>query len=174
MATKTVTMHRRPHPVMPGLVSPCLNRGFGHVSERSDTEMLGRAAVARPVADRAPASEPLLRQALGSTLRDARQCSGFSLRQLAQLASVSPGYLSELERGRKEVSSEVLASVCHALGVSVAAVIMEAASMMALDVAAAELASQSDLGQQPSGSAPEELPRRAPQVASRTGAIRAR
>ncbi|HIW95295.1 MAG TPA: helix-turn-helix domain-containing protein [Candidatus Corynebacterium gallistercoris] len=87
-----------------------------------------------------PPEEPLLREALGSTLRDYRGQSGFSLRELASLANVSPGYLSELERGRKEVSSELLASVCHAMGVSVASVILEAASMMALDAAAAELA----------------------------------
>lgn len=87
-----------------------------------------------------PAEEPLLREALGATLKEFRSQSGFTLRELAQIASVSPGYLSELERGRKEVSSELLASVCHAMGVSVASVILEAASMMALDVAAAELA----------------------------------
>lgn len=84
--------------------------------------------------------EPLLREALGATLRHYRTHNGFSLRELASLANVSPGYLSELERGRKEVSSELLASVCHAMCVSVASVILEAASMMALDAAAAELA----------------------------------
>lgn len=87
-----------------------------------------------------PGEEPLLREALGATLKEFRSQSGFTLRELAQVASVSPGYLSELERGRKEVSSELLASVCHAMGVSVASVILEAASMMALDAAAAELA----------------------------------
>lgn len=84
-------------------------------------------------------NEPLLREALGATLRDYRSRTGFTLRELASLSSVSPGYLSELERGCKEVSSELLASVCHAMGVSVATVIIEAASMMALDAAAAEL-----------------------------------
>lgn len=88
----------------------------------------------------APEQEPLLREALGATLREYRSQSGFSLRELASLASVSPGYLSEIERGRKEVSSELLASVCHGMGISVASVIVEAASMMALDAAAAELA----------------------------------
>ena len=87
----------------------------------------------------APTREPLFREVLGATLRDNRAHTGFTLRELAQLASVSPGYLSELERGRKEVSSELLASVCHAMGVSVASVILEAASMMTLDAAAAEL-----------------------------------
>ncbi|WP_442874974.1 helix-turn-helix domain-containing protein [Corynebacterium sp. UMB9976] len=89
----------------------------------------------------APSDEPLLREALGATLRDTRLQTGFTLRELAKLANVSPGYLSELERGRKEVSSELLASVCHAMGISVASAILEAASMMTLDAAAAELAS---------------------------------
>ncbi|HEY4599448.1 MULTISPECIES: helix-turn-helix domain-containing protein [Corynebacterium] len=89
----------------------------------------------------APSDEPLLREALGATLRDTRRQTGFTLRELAKLANVSPGYLSELERGRKEVSSELLASVCHAMGISVASAILEAASMMTLDAAAAELAS---------------------------------
>lgn len=86
-----------------------------------------------------PGNEPLLREALGATLKEFRAQSGFTLRELAKMSSVSPGYLSELERGRKEVSSELLASVCHAMGVSVATVMIEAASMMALDAAAAEL-----------------------------------
>lgn len=91
-------------------------------------------------------AEPLLREALGSTLRSFREDSHRTLRDLALAASVSPGYLSELERGRKEVSSELLASICHALGVNVATVILEAAEMMAFDVAAAELAAGMDTG----------------------------
>jgi transcriptional regulator with XRE-family HTH domain len=69
------------------------------------------------------------------------------LRDLAVAANVSPGYLSELERGRKEVSSELLASICHALGVNVSRLILEAAEMMAFDVAAAELAAGMDHAQ---------------------------
>lgn len=63
-----------------------------------------------------------------------------TLRELAELACTSPGYISELERGRKEVSSELLASVCHALGTSVADVLIEAAGSMALSDVAEELA----------------------------------
>lgn len=104
-----------------------------------NTMVMDTVAVERP-SERMPADEPLLREALGATLKEYRTINGFTLRQLASLANVSPGYLSELERGRKEVSSELLASVCHAMAVSVASVILEAASMMALDAAAAELA----------------------------------
>lgn len=87
------------------------------------------------------APEPLLREALGLTLRAFRADKGVTLRELAGVARVSPGYLSELERGRKEVSSELLASVCHALEVSVADVLIEAAGYMALPSMDEELAS---------------------------------
>ncbi len=83
-------------------------------------------------------AEPLLREALGSALRGFRADKGITLRELAESARVSPGYLSELERGRKEVSSELLASVCHALGTSVADVLIEAAGSMALQSVAEE------------------------------------
>ena len=62
------------------------------------------AAAATPTTARTP--EPLLREALGLTLRAFRADKGVTLRELAGVARVSPGYLSELERGRKEVSSE--------------------------------------------------------------------
>lgn len=92
-------------------------------------------------------AEPLLREALGTTLRAFREDARRTLRDLAVAANVSPGYLSELERGRKEVSSELLASICHALGVNVSRLILEAAEMMAFDVAAAELAAGMDHAQ---------------------------
>lgn len=59
----------------------------------------------------------LLRRELGDVLREHRQTRGLTLRGLSALAAVSPGYLSEIERGTKEASSELLASVCTALGV---------------------------------------------------------
>lgn len=88
----------------------------------------------------APVREPLLREALGETLRDVRNRCGLTLRELSEHAAISPGYLSELERGRKEVSSELLASVCGALGITVSDLMMEAASAMALHAASPELA----------------------------------
>ncbi|MGN0094958.1 MAG: helix-turn-helix domain-containing protein [Corynebacterium sp.] len=101
--------------------------------ERPDVDLAGVDAVPTTLA------EPLLREALGATLRGFREDSHRTLRELAVAANVSPGYLSELERGRKEVSSELLASVCMALGIRVSQVIIEAAAMMAFDAAAAEL-----------------------------------
>ncbi|WP_395728906.1 helix-turn-helix domain-containing protein [Nakamurella sp.] len=57
----------------------------------------------------------LLRNAVGETLRDARTRQNRTLRDVSTAANVSLGYLSEVERGRKEASSELLASICDAL-----------------------------------------------------------
>ena len=56
----------------------------------------------------------LLRQELGDVLRHARREQGRTLRDISAKASVSLGYLSEVERGEKEASSELVASICHA------------------------------------------------------------
>lgn len=91
-------------------------------------------------AERRHTPEPLLREALGLTLRAFRADKGVTLRELAAIAHVSPGYLSELERGRKEVSSEMLAAVCHGLDTTVAEVLIEAAGNMVLPSVEEELA----------------------------------
>jgi transcriptional regulator with XRE-family HTH domain len=61
----------------------------------------------------------LVRQEIGDVLRVLRQQKGRTLRQISSRASVALGYLSEVERGQKEVSSEILASVAYALDVPV-------------------------------------------------------
>ena len=58
----------------------------------------------------------LLREVFGRVLRQERTRQGRTLAEVARDAGVSTQYLSEVERGRKEASSEVLASVCDALG----------------------------------------------------------
>ena len=74
----------------------------------------------------------LVRQEIGDVLRDFRQQQGQTLRQVASRASVALGYLSEVERGQKEVSSEILASVTEALGVSVAEVMRRVGDRLAV------------------------------------------
>ena len=59
----------------------------------------------------------LLRNALGDTLRHARTRQNRTLRDVSTAANVSLGYLSEVERGRKEASSELLSAICSALDV---------------------------------------------------------
>lgn len=62
--------------------------------------------------------EPLWREVVGAQLLDARRDRDQRLVDVAARAGVSPQYLSELERGRKDASSEVLAAVSGALGLS--------------------------------------------------------
>ncbi len=73
----------------------------------------------------------LLREELGEVLREARTSQGRTLRQVSSQAAISLGYLSELERGEKEASSELLASVCTALGVPLSGVLAEVATRVA-------------------------------------------
>ncbi len=80
----------------------------------------------------------LVRRLLGDVLRARRQRSGRTLRQLAATARVSPGYLSEVERGQKEPSSELLAAICDALEVKLSDVLLE----LSTELAAAELAAE--------------------------------
>jgi transcriptional regulator with XRE-family HTH domain len=60
----------------------------------------------------------LLREAVGHTLRGARTSQSRTLRDVAREARVSLGYLSEVERGQKEASSELLNAICEALGLT--------------------------------------------------------
>lgn len=74
----------------------------------------------------------LVRQELGDVLRDVRLQKGHTLRQVASRASVALGYLSEIERGQKEASSEILASVADALDTPVYAILREVGDRMAV------------------------------------------
>ncbi len=67
----------------------------------------------------------LVRQEIGDVLRDLRLQKGRTLRQVAGRASVALGYLSEVERGQKEASSEILASVAEALDVPISMIMRE-------------------------------------------------
>ena len=60
---------------------------------------------------------PVLRQVVGETLRGLRLRQRRTLREVSAAARVSLGYLSEVERGQKEPSSELLAAICRALDV---------------------------------------------------------
>jgi transcriptional regulator with XRE-family HTH domain len=75
-----------------------------------------------PASDDEP--EPLWREALGRSLRAAREEQGDRLVDIAERAGISPQYLSEIERGRKEPSSEMIAAVTGALGVDLAGLLI--------------------------------------------------
>lgn len=79
-----------------------------------------------------PAPAPLLRTEIGDVLRDLRRHQGRTLREVSSDAQVSLGYLSEVERGQKEASSELLEAICSALGVPLWFVLREVSDRMAL------------------------------------------
>ncbi len=74
----------------------------------------------------------LVRQELGDVLRDVRLRKALTLRQVASRASVALGYLSEVERGQKEASSEILASVAEALDTPVSVIMREVGDRLAV------------------------------------------
>ncbi len=76
----------------------------------------------------------MLREVLGAELRRIRLLQGRTLRDVSAAASVSLGYLSEVERGEKEASSEMLVAICGALGVPLSVLL----SSVADDVAVVE------------------------------------
>ncbi|GAA1111297.1 helix-turn-helix domain-containing protein [Nocardiopsis composta] len=78
--------------------------------------------------------EPLMREAIGALLRRVRLEQGRTLREVADDAQVSLPYLSEIERGRKEPSSEVLAAIRRALGLR----LIDLIGGLHLDLASAE------------------------------------
>jgi transcriptional regulator with XRE-family HTH domain len=73
----------------------------------------------------------LLREVLGDVLRRARTKQGRTLRQVSDSARVSLGYLSEVERGRKEASSELLTAICDALDVPLSQLLVDAGEQLA-------------------------------------------
>jgi len=74
----------------------------------------------------------LLRSHIGHSLRSARISQKRTLRDVARQARVSLGYLSEVERGQKEASSELLNSICLALNLSLSTVLVEVATQIKL------------------------------------------
>ncbi|GAB2723627.1 helix-turn-helix domain-containing protein [Nocardia thraciensis] len=73
----------------------------------------------------------LLREAIGESLRRARIAQSRTLREVSTSARVSLGYLSEVERGRKEASSELLAAICQALDLPLSQVLFDVGAAMA-------------------------------------------
>lgn len=79
----------------------------------------------------------LFRRTLGEVLRAARMERGLTLREVSAEALVSLGYISEIERGQKEASSELLASICAALDIPLSRVLSEASVAVAHEEALA-------------------------------------
>ncbi|GAA1522819.1 MULTISPECIES: helix-turn-helix domain-containing protein [Brevibacterium] len=75
----------------------------------------------------------LLRVEIGDALRSARRRQGRTLRDVSTGASVSLGYLSEIERGQKEASSELLSAICEALDLPLSALLSSVSDRFALE-----------------------------------------
>jgi transcriptional regulator with XRE-family HTH domain len=75
----------------------------------------------------------LFRRMLGDALRAQRMRRGMTLREVSAEARVSLGYISEIERGQKEASSELLASLCSALDLPLSVVLREVSDLVALE-----------------------------------------
>jgi transcriptional regulator with XRE-family HTH domain len=73
----------------------------------------------------------LLRRVIGDALRARRQAQHRTLREVSTAANVSLGYLSEIERGQKEASSELLAAICEALGAALSEVLRDVSDALA-------------------------------------------
>ncbi|WP_134741568.1 helix-turn-helix transcriptional regulator [Nocardioides sp. 503] len=78
----------------------------------------------------------LFRRLLGDVLRARRMERGMTLREVSAEARVSLGYISEIERGQKEASSELLASLCTALDAPLSEVLSEVSLAVAIEEAA--------------------------------------
>jgi transcriptional regulator with XRE-family HTH domain len=80
-----------------------------------------------------------MREAIGASLRRVRTARRRTLRDVSRRARVSLGYLSEVERGRKEASSELLAAICEALDVALPELLGDAAEALAAAAAPLEV-----------------------------------
>ena len=91
-------------------------RGCG----RGDAERVSARSMSAATETTDEPREVSLREAIGHVLRDLRTHDHKTLREVSEKAGVSLGYLSEVERGQKEASSELLSSIAQSLGVSTA------------------------------------------------------
>lgn len=99
----------------------------------------------------------LLRRVIGDALRARRQAQHRTLREVSTAANVSLGYLSEIERGQKEASSELLAAICEALGAALHEVLRDVTESLALDDEVRGLVPVSSSSDGPSASASDEV-----------------
>jgi transcriptional regulator with XRE-family HTH domain len=85
-----------------------------------------------------PVRPALLRELIGESLREERVAQGKTLREVSKAAQVSLGYLSEVERGQKEASSELLAAMCAALDLPLSVVLNLVSDKLAVAESAAD------------------------------------
>ena len=84
----------------------------------------------------------ILRRVIGEELRRRRQDQGRTLRDVSAAARVSLGYLSEIERGQKEASSELLAAICTALDLPLSDLLRSVSEEVSVQEAAASISAR--------------------------------
>ena len=125
--------------------------------------------------ERERGSRPLLRTMIGERLRRTRRAQGRTLSDVSRVARVSVPYLSEVERGRKEASSEVLAAICDALWIDLSDLLAGVAQDLAGERARRGAVIRLGVGGQAAGApAPLRGPGRRPVPAGRVTAARDR
>lgn len=77
-----------------------------------------------------------MRELIGDVLRARRLAEGLTLRDVSERARISLGYISEVERGQKEASSELLAALAQALDVPLSKVLLDVSSLLQVEEAA--------------------------------------
>jgi transcriptional regulator with XRE-family HTH domain len=87
----------------------------------------------------------LFRRLLGDVLRAQRMRRGMTLREVSAEARVSLGYISEIERGQKEASSELLSSLCSALDLPLSVVLREVSDLVALEESLVDAPASTDV-----------------------------
>jgi DNA-binding XRE family transcriptional regulator len=97
------------------------------MAERAKVTPLRRVPAQEPLPRQPPPQEPLWREVLGHRLRALRLDQRETLSETAGRAGISPQYLSEVERGRKEPSSEMIAALAGALGTTLAELTVQVA-----------------------------------------------
>jgi transcriptional regulator with XRE-family HTH domain len=102
-------------------------------------------------------SQALLRSLLGKALRRTRLKQGRTLAEVAGAARISMPYLSEVERGRKEASSEILAAVCDALGIELSDLLADVVRELSLGSTVRSAATCRRWGGTPPASGPGDL-----------------
>ncbi|GAA3547853.1 hypothetical protein AFL01nite_22940 [Aeromicrobium flavum] len=88
-----------------------------------------------------------MRELIGDVLRARRLAEGLTLRDVSERARISLGYISEVERGQKEASSELLAALAQALEVPLSKVLLDVSSLLELEEAA-DLATVSSIARE--------------------------
>lgn len=104
----------------------------------------------------------IIRREVGDVLRERRRHQGRTLRQVSSDAAVSLGYLSEVERGEKEASSEMLATICRALELPVSQMLNDVAVRVAIAEAEEAVNVPDSPANMPMGGPPEQVLRPTP------------